>query len=93
MILVKVLKRKDASSVIVAIITAMIVQQPLMTMTTKPASIISGDNVQGYAYGPGGDWQQQYLFPIVQALLQLLVLEVLCWIVIGLAAMFKGDKK
>lgn len=91
MILVKTLKRKDAFSVMVAIIIAMIVQQPLMMMTAKPASILSGQNNQ--AYGPGGSWQLQYLNPIVWALLELIVLEVLCWVCLGLAKMSMKGKK
>jgi len=63
-------------------------------MTGKPAAIISGtDSGSGFYYGPGGDWRQQYLFPIVQALLQLLILEVLCWLCLGLAKMSKKGKK
>lgn len=94
MVLVKVLKRKDAASVVVAILIAMIVSQVLPMMTGKLASIISGlnDRQGAFNYGPGGGWQQQYLFPITWALLQLLVLEILCWVVIGLASMFKKKK-
>jgi hypothetical protein len=82
MVLVKILKRRDASSVIIAILIAMIVTQPLNILTGKPASIISGlSGNQGFGYyGPGGDWKSQYLFPVVWAVLQLLVLEVLGWI-------------
>jgi hypothetical protein len=84
MVLIKILKRRDASSIVVAILIAMIVSQPLSMMTGKPASIISGiSGDQGYFYGgPGGDWQNQYLFPVVWALLQLLILEILGWILV-----------
>ena len=91
MLLVKTLKRKDAFSVVVAIIIAMIVAQPLTIMTAKPASILSGESNQ--AYGPGGSWQLQYLNPIVWALLQLVVLEVLCWLCLGLAKLSMKGKK
>jgi uncharacterized membrane protein len=84
MVLIKVLKRKDASSVLVAILLAMIIQQPLVSLTSKLASIISGlhTNNQGYYFGPGGGWKDQYLFPIVWAILQIIVLEVLAWVYI-----------
>ena len=90
MVLVKILKRKDASSVLVAILVAMIVQQPLISLTGKPASIISGINGSqyGFGYGPGGGWQSQYLFPIVWALLEIVILEVLAWVVILGAKLF-----
>ncbi|HZP55277.1 MAG TPA: hypothetical protein VFB03_00705 [Candidatus Saccharimonadales bacterium] len=94
MILVKILKRKDASSVLVAIILAMIIQQPIVSMTGKPASIISGLSgpQYGFNYGPGSGWQGEYLFPIVWALLEIVVLEVLVWIFIFLAMPFKKRK-
>lgn len=82
MVLVKILKRKDASSVLVAVLLAMIISQPLSMMTGKPASIISGlQETNGFYYfGPGGDWQTQYLFPVVWPLIQIIVLEILCWV-------------
>ena len=85
MVLIKILKRRDASSIVVAILLAMIISQPLTSLTGKPASIISGLNNKegfGFTYGPGGDWKAQYLFPVVWALLQILVLEILAWIVV-----------
>jgi hypothetical protein len=82
MVLIKILKRKDASSVVVAVLIAMIVQQPLFMLTGKPASIISGldSNSGGFYYGPGGGWQTQYLYPVVWVLVQLLALEIIGWI-------------
>jgi hypothetical protein len=82
MVLVKILKRKDASSVLVAILIAMIVSQPLNLTTTHLASKISGlHNGQYFGYGgPGSGWKGEYLFPIVWAILQLLILEILGWI-------------
>ncbi|HET7320046.1 MAG TPA: hypothetical protein VFI84_00495 [Candidatus Saccharimonadales bacterium] len=77
MILVKVLKRKDASSVIVAILVAMIVSQLLTFVTARWSAWLSG---QGSRYGyatPGSGWKGEYLFPVVSALVQLLVLEII----------------
>lgn len=85
MVLIKILKRRDASSVLVAILLAMIIMQPLTSLLAKPASIISGLSKDSYGYGfggPGGEWKTQYLFPIVWALLQIVALEVLGWIVV-----------
>lgn len=96
MVLVKILKRKDASSVLLAIVIAMLLQQPLVTMTGKPASIISGlsNSNQGYGYfGPGGGWKEQYLFPVVWFLVQIVALEVLAWVVILLGWAAKKSMK
>lgn len=90
MVLVKILKRKDAASVVLAILMAMILMQPLTSMTSKPASIISGLNGSQYMnYGPGSGWQSEYLFPIVWVVVQILVLEALCWVVIFLMWLVK----
>lgn len=98
MVLIKVLKRKDASSVLVAILIAMIINQPLSMMTGKPATIISGlGHKQGgfmwFGYGPDGGWQSQYLFPIVWIIVQLVVLEILGWILIFLSKPFRKTAK
>lgn len=83
MVLIKILKRKDASSVLVAVLMALIVWQPLMQETARPAAKLLGlNNNQYLSYAPpGGDWKSQYLFPVVWVIVQLLVLEVLGWIV------------
>ena len=95
MVLIKVLKRKDASSVLVAILLAMIISQPLSMLTGKPAAIISGlgNNPGYYYYGPGGKWQSQYLFPVVWPLVQIAALEVLAWIYLLANLVVKKVKK
>ncbi|MBX4190875.1 hypothetical protein KW794_02190 [Candidatus Saccharibacteria bacterium] len=80
MVLVKILKRRDASSVMVAIILAMIIGQLLSMTTNVPASKIIQSPYGPSAGGPG--WKEQYLFPIVWAVLQIVVLEILSWIYI-----------
>jgi hypothetical protein len=80
MVLVKILKRRDASSVVVAILLAMIITQPLSTMTIRLASKISTVNGLGGYGGPGGGWKSEYLFPLVWAVVQIIVLEILGWI-------------
>ena len=78
MYLVKVLKRKDASSIVAAILVAMIVSQLLLAVTMRWASWLSGqqNGASGYAV-PGSGWKGEYLFPVVWAVVQLLTLEVL----------------
>jgi len=82
MVLVKLLKRKDASSVLVAVLVALIVWQPLMQETARLSAKISGlSGGQFSAYSaPGSGWKGEYLFPIVSVIVQLIVLEILAWI-------------
>ena len=84
MVLIKILKRKDASSVLVAVLTALVVWQPLSEVTSRPAAKLLGlNNNQYLSYSPpGGDWVSQYIYPIVWVIVQLIVLEILGWIVV-----------
>jgi hypothetical protein len=79
MYLVKVLKRGDAASLIVAILVALVVTQPLGEVTTRLAAKITNlNNGQYFGYAaPGSGWKGEYLYPVVWAVLQLLVLELL----------------
>jgi hypothetical protein len=91
MVLVKVLKRRDASSVVVAILVAMILFNLVQTITAKWAGSLSGlsnNQYVSYMY-PGTGWKGQYLYPVVYALLELLVLEVLGWIYVLVASSMK----
>ena len=91
MVVVKVLKRKDAASVIVAVVVALIVLQLLGTVTPHWAGWISGLDKGQYASStvPGTGWKGEYLYPSVLAAVQLLALEVLGWIYIWASAVFK----
>ncbi len=85
MMLVKILKRKDASSVIIAVVIAMMLQQFIQTVTNHWAIRISGVN-----YGPTYfHWKETYLLPAVWFVLSLIVLEVLCWLWVWVAAVSK----
>jgi hypothetical protein len=79
MYLVKVLKRGDAASLIVAILVALVVTQPLGEVTTRLAAKITNlNNGQYFGYAaPGSGWKGEYLYPVVWAVLQLLLLELL----------------
>jgi hypothetical protein len=80
MVLVKILKRKDATSVILAIFLAMVLIQFVQSITLNWANWLSGLNYGRPVDGSG--WKQEYLLPVVSAVLSLLVLEVLCRIYI-----------
>ena len=78
----KVLKRKDGASIVVAVIVAMIIGQVLPTLTSGLANSISGAT-EGQTFSsayPGANWQTRYLQPVVWALLQLVLLELLVWL-------------
>lgn len=94
MILVKILKRKDASSVLIAVLAALIVWQPLSEVTSRPAAKLLGlNNNQYLSYSPpGGDWKAQYLYPVVWVIVQLIVLEILGWIVVLAGGTLKQKK-
>jgi hypothetical protein len=91
MVLIKILKRKDASSVMLAVLVALIIWQPLAQETAKPAAKILGlNNNQYLSYAPpGGDWKSMYLYPVVSVILQLIVLEVLGWLWVLTAGLSK----
>ena len=84
MVLVRILKRKDASSIVLAIVIGSVLLQFIESITNKWAIKISRVN-----YGPVPyHWKEELLMPAVWLVLELLVLEVLCWIwVWGMSAM------
>ncbi len=85
MVLVKILKRKDASSVIIAIVLALILNNFLLSL----AGDWSNRLVQTNNYSSSMDWQTQYLLPLVMAALSVIVLEVLCWLYLGVVSLAK----
>ncbi len=91
MILVKILKRKDASSVVIAVLIAMILTQPLGEVTSHLAGTISNLNDGQYISFsmPGAGWKGEYLYPVVWVVLQLVLLEILAWLYTWAAASMK----
>lgn len=89
MLLVKVLKRKDAASVLVAILVALILSQVLTSTTGELASKISGLHNGAFGYPSGAGWKNTYLFPVVWGILQLVLLEILGWVYVLAAGLFK----
>lgn len=81
MMIIKILKRKDAASVIVAVVLAMIIVSFLPVVTGKLAGQISGLKEGQYlSYSTNGGWKAEYLDPVVWAALQIILLEILCWV-------------
>lgn len=69
----KILKRKDAASLIVAILLAMILAQLITPLTARLAQVLSGPKVSMASNGIG--WQPRYLYPIINVTLQIMTLE------------------
>jgi hypothetical protein len=81
MVLLQILKRRDASSVLVAILLAMIISQPLNQITSPLAGHLTGLKAgQYFGTVPPGSGSSYYAYLIVWALLQLVILEFLAWI-------------
>lgn len=98
MMLVNILKRKDASSVIVAIVLGTVTWQTLQSITSDLAATLSGVKGQegffGGAYAPpGAGWEQLYLYPIVWMAVQIIALEILAWLVVGVNMAIKTPAK
>lgn len=77
------LKRRDASSVVVAVAVALIVVNFLGSVTTYLSGRLAGlhNGQYGSAY-PGSGWKGEYLYPFIQAVFELVLLEILAWIYI-----------
>ncbi len=93
MYVVKVLKRKDASSVILAVVVAMFVLQFVTSVTLELASRVAlwqwdKATANNPGFYPSGGWQTTYLTPLVALILELLVLEVLVWVYVWLHSAF-----
>ncbi len=81
---IKVLKRKDASSVIVAVVIATIIGPLLASLVGNLAGWISGlargQYVSTTISVAGAGWQADYLYPFVVAILELIALEILVFL-------------
>lgn len=82
------MKRKDAASVLVAIVLAMILMALLSQLTMNWAGELSGLKDGQYGY-PGTGWRTAYLYPSVSAALQLVLLEVFVYVYTAFQDVFK----
>jgi hypothetical protein len=82
MYIVKVLKRKDAASVVIAIILAMIIGGSLQSAGYDLAARLTNENqyIQDV-------WKMMYLVPVLSAVIQLLLVELGLRIFIPLRSM------
>ncbi|HLB66471.1 MAG TPA: hypothetical protein VJJ78_02675 [Candidatus Saccharimonadales bacterium] len=82
MVIIKVLKRKDASSVIVAVVLALVA----ISLVSAPAADLSNKIVNSGQGDVFANWEDIYLQPAVLALLQVAFLEVVGWIYLLVAS-------
>jgi hypothetical protein len=95
MYVVKVLKRKDAASIAVAVAIAWMFVMWAPQMVGQLSGTLSGvsDN-QFYSYGgPGADWKVTYLQPTVLAILQFILLELVLRIIIAFRSVLVRKSK
>lgn len=83
MYIVKILKRKDAASVIVAVVLALLLVNVTTVLTGDLATYLSGIEIPG-----GPDWREGVVRQLVAALLQVIVLEAILRVVIYVRPMF-----
>lgn len=83
MYIVKVLKRRDAASVVVAIVLGFILITLLPVLTTDLASFLSGITDRANL-----DWRSDVVQPIINSFLQIIVLEAILRLVIYIRPFF-----
>jgi hypothetical protein len=77
--IVKVLKRKDASSVVVGVVLALLVNNAVQDWAYRPAAWLSGQDTNG------GGWNAGLWRPLVTLVVELIVLEIIIRVYTGLA--------
>lgn len=88
MYIVKILKRKDASSVIVAVVLALILGGITTVLTGDLAIYLSGIEHSGEVL-----WRENIVRPLIAAFLQVVLLEALLRIVIFVRPIFVQKKR
>lgn len=83
--IVKVLKRKDASSVVVAVVLGLLVNNAVQDWAYRPAAWLSGDSTSG------GGWNAGLWRPFITLVVGLIVLEIVIRLYTALAG--TQDKK
>lgn len=78
MILVKILKRRDAASVIVAVVLGFLLVQLVSVLAMRLTAYLSGaDGQLGGFSAQGIGWRVEYLQPVVGFVLAVVLLELL----------------
>lgn len=88
MYIVKILKRKDAASVVVAVVLAVILASVLPSVTSDLATYLSGIET-----AQATEWRENVVRPLISAGLQIIVLEALLRVVIFVRPYFIRKKR
>ena len=92
--IVKLLKRRDAASLIVAIYLAQALHQLVMmqsySLGTRLAYVGSNDTQNMFG---GGGWRNEYLSPIISFVIQIVFLEVIIRLFVWVHPMLVSKRK
>lgn len=91
MVLIKVMKRKDASSVFVAVVLALIIVQLLSQLSMPLTNLIASPGGQYMA--PTPSTIGSYVHPLVWAVLQILLFEVFSLLYTAALQLLRQNKK
>lgn len=86
--IVKVLKRKDAASVVVAVVLALVLSGIISVLTSDLATYLSGIEVSG-----GTEWRENIVRPLIAAALQIILLELVLRLAIAVRPVFVRRKR
>lgn len=70
MYIIKILKRRDAASIIVAVVLAFVLSNIATVLTADLATYLAGIEVSG-----GTEWRENVVRPLIAAFLQVILLE------------------
>lgn len=88
MYIVKILKRKDGASVVVAVVLAFVLVYVLTAVTHDLATYLSGIE----ATATPDQWRENVVRPVMAALLQVIVLEAILRLVVHIRPYFVRKK-
>lgn len=88
MYIIRILKRRDAASVIVAVVLAFILTSIVSVLTGDLATYLSGIEVMG-----GTEWRENVVRPLIQAGLQIILLEAILRAVVYTRPLFVRRKR
>lgn len=92
--IVKVLKRKDGATVVVAVALGFAIANFMINITTQMSSrLVDRMGAGPTPYSPIGDWRREYLMPFLALLFAIVTLELLIWIYVGLHNLVVNSKK
>lgn len=86
MAMVKVLKRKDAASVVVAVVLGLILERAVTDWAARPSDWLTGST------SAGGGWKAGVWVPLVTLLVQLILLEVVVRLYCGIVGSWDNKK-